>query len=136
MKSNRQRPTVRSADCSGPGVLIAALSSATRSAWWPLNETKRRRRLLRFQPDRLADRLPHGSWKLGRAGLGRDRSRMRSISETEFDRLLYGIEHESLHLETRDAYGTETESPYMAKWAKGEPDDLSWLADWYATVHS
>jgi hypothetical protein len=34
----------------------------------------------------------------------------------------------------RDAYGTETELPYMAKWAAGEPDDLNWLDDWCATL--
>jgi hypothetical protein len=32
-----------------------------------------------------------------------------------------------IHLETRDAYGTETELPHMAKWRAGEPDDFEWL---------
>ncbi len=49
---------------------------------------------------------------------------MTSISEAEFDHLLRTFEHESLHLETRDAYGTAVELPHMAKWAAGEPDDL------------
>ena len=35
---------------------------------------------------------------------------MAAISEIKFDRLLRRFERESVHLETRDAYGTETES--------------------------
>jgi hypothetical protein len=57
-----------------------------------------------------------------------------SITEEEFDRLLRRFERDSIHLETRDAYGTAIELPYMAKWAAGEPDDLEWLQDWCATV--
>ncbi|MGW4462041.1 DUF6879 family protein [Micromonospora sp. NPDC004704] len=59
---------------------------------------------------------------------------MTSISEAEFDHLLRNFERESLHLETRDAYGTAVELPYMAKWAAGEPDDLAWLGDWCDTL--
>lgn len=59
---------------------------------------------------------------------------MPSISDEEFESLFAGFEHESIHLETRDAYGTETELPYMAKWAAGEPDDLAWLDDWCAML--
>lgn len=59
---------------------------------------------------------------------------MASITEEEFDQLLHRFEHESIHLETRDAYGTAIELPYMAKWAAGEADDLEWLQDWCATV--
>ncbi|MFJ6196986.1 DUF6879 family protein [Micromonospora sp. NPDC092111] len=55
---------------------------------------------------------------------------MASISEGEFDRLLVTFERDAVHLETRDAYGTAVELPYMAKWAAGEPDDLAWLEDW------
>ncbi|WP_033346495.1 DUF6879 family protein [Catenuloplanes japonicus] len=61
---------------------------------------------------------------------------MPSISESEFAGLLQTFTRESLHLETRDAYGTETELPYMAKWSRGEPDDLAWLADWCATLRA
>jgi hypothetical protein len=43
-------------------------------------------------------------------------------------------QRESIHLETRDAYGTAVELPHMAKWAAGEPDDLEWLQDWCATL--
>jgi hypothetical protein len=44
--------------------------------------------------------------------------------------LLRNFQRSAVHLETRDAYGTETELPYMAKWARGEHDDLSWLDEW------
>jgi hypothetical protein len=57
-----------------------------------------------------------------------------SITEAEFDQLLRRFERDSIHLETRDAYGTAVELPYMAKWAAGEPDDLAWLQDWCATL--
>lgn len=59
---------------------------------------------------------------------------MESISEDQFDELLNDFQREAIHLETRDAYGTKVELPYMAKWAKGEPDDLHWLDDWCATL--
>jgi hypothetical protein len=57
-----------------------------------------------------------------------------SITDDEFDQLLREFERESIHLETRDAYGTAVELPYMAKWAAGEPDDLAWLQDWCTTL--
>jgi hypothetical protein len=57
-----------------------------------------------------------------------------AISEAEFDHLLRTFKKSSDHLEMRDAYGTEIELPYMAKWAAGEQDDLSWLDDWCATL--
>jgi hypothetical protein len=53
-----------------------------------------------------------------------------SIAEAEFDALLCTFEHDAIHLEMRDAYGTAVELPHMAKWAAGEPDDLGWLQDW------
>ncbi|MER7276662.1 DUF6879 family protein [Dactylosporangium sp. NPDC000244] len=59
-----------------------------------------------------------------------------SISEARFGELLQTFEREALHLETRDAYGTETELPYMAKWSRGEPDDLDWLQDWCENVRA
>ncbi|MFL6113164.1 MAG: DUF6879 family protein [Catenulispora sp.] len=55
---------------------------------------------------------------------------MDSISEGEFGELLTTFKRDAIHLEQRDAYGTEIELPYMAKWAAGEPDDLAWLNDW------
>jgi hypothetical protein len=57
-----------------------------------------------------------------------------SITDDEFDRLLREFERESIHLETRDAYGTAVELPHMAQWAAGEPDDLAWLQDWCTTL--
>ncbi|MFE3189948.1 DUF6879 family protein [Nocardia sp. NPDC059240] len=61
---------------------------------------------------------------------------MASISDDEFDRLLTGFGQESIHLETRDAYGTAVELPHMAKWAVGEPDDSEWLEGWCAVLRS
>lgn len=55
---------------------------------------------------------------------------MDSISEGEFGELLTTFKRDAIHLEQRDAYGTEIELPYMAKWAAGEPDDLAWLNEW------
>jgi hypothetical protein len=57
-----------------------------------------------------------------------------SIAEAEFDALLRTFEHDAIHLEMRDAYGTAVELPHMAKWAAGEPDDLEWLQDWCGTL--
>jgi len=57
-----------------------------------------------------------------------------SIGEADFDRLLRTFDRESVHLETRDAYGTAVELPHMARWAAGEPDDLGWLDEWCTTV--
>lgn len=59
-----------------------------------------------------------------------------SISFDQFDKLTRNFQQEAIHLETRDAYGTEVELPYMAKWAAGEPDDLEWLNDWRASVRA
>jgi hypothetical protein len=60
---------------------------------------------------------------------------MTPISDDEFEGLLVnGFDREAVHLETRDAYGTAVELPYMATWAAGEPDDLSWLGGWCASL--
>jgi hypothetical protein len=59
---------------------------------------------------------------------------VESITDEEFERLLVSFERESVHLETRDAYGTAVELPHLAKWAAGEPDDLEWLQDWCSTL--
>ncbi|MER6936750.1 DUF6879 family protein [Nocardioides sp. NPDC127514] len=59
---------------------------------------------------------------------------MASITDDEFDDLLRNFTDSSIHLETRDAYGTAVELPYMAKWAAGEHDDLTWLDDWCTTL--
>lgn len=52
----------------------------------------------------------------------------------EFAALFPQVKHEALHLEMRDSYGTEAEIPHLAKWAAGEPDDLSWLQPWCTLV--
>jgi hypothetical protein len=57
-----------------------------------------------------------------------------TISDEEFERLLSCFRREAIHLETRDAYGTAVELPYLAKWAAGEHDDLEWLQGWCATL--
>lgn len=62
---------------------------------------------------------------------------MTPVTDEEFDELLgAGFEHEAVHLETRDAYGTAVEIPHMAQWAAGEHDDLDWLQDWCATLRA
>jgi hypothetical protein len=59
---------------------------------------------------------------------------VQQITDDEFDELLTGFQHEAIHLETRDAYGTAVELPHMAKWAAGEFDDLEWLQGWCAIL--
>lgn len=59
---------------------------------------------------------------------------MPDITYEEFQDLTASIRRSAVHLETRDAYGTETELPHMAKWAAGEPDDLDWLQGWCTKV--
>ncbi|WP_242904420.1 DUF6879 family protein [Actinomadura terrae] len=59
---------------------------------------------------------------------------MREVEADEFERLLKTFKREALHLEARDAYGTATELPYLAKWLAGEPDDLAWLGGWCQTL--
>ncbi|MGH3923536.1 MAG: DUF6879 family protein, partial [Pseudonocardiaceae bacterium] len=55
---------------------------------------------------------------------------MRPASYDELNELCRGIKKSFVHLETRDAYGTEVELPHMAKWRRGEPDDFAWLGWW------
>ncbi len=54
----------------------------------------------------------------------------RPATLDELGELAKGISSSFVHLETRDAYGTETELPHLAKWRRGEPDDLAWC-EWY-----
>ena len=61
---------------------------------------------------------------------------MDLITPEERDELFASFRREALHLEMRDAYGTEAELPHMAKWAAGEPDDLEWLRPWCDLVES
>ena len=60
---------------------------------------------------------------------------MTPVSDGQFEELLErGFGREAAHLEMRDAYGTATELPHMARWAAGEPDDLQWLQGWCGTL--
>ncbi len=52
---------------------------------------------------------------------------MEHITEDELTELTSSFKRSIVHLETRDAYGTETELPHMARWAAVEPDDFEWL---------
>jgi len=59
------------------------------------------------------------------------RATVRRLTDyNELNTLCLGITTSFVHLETRDAYGTEVELPHMAKWRRGEPDDHAWL-DWW-----
>ena len=56
---------------------------------------------------------------------------MRRLTDyEELDTLCRNITTSFVHLETRDAYGTEIEQPHLAKWRRGEPDDHAWLAEY------
>jgi hypothetical protein len=55
---------------------------------------------------------------------------MRPASYEDLNELCRGITTSFLHLETRDAYGTEVELPHLAAWRRGEPGDLGWLGWW------
>jgi hypothetical protein len=57
------------------------------------------------------------------------------VPDGQFEELLErGFDRQAAHLEMRDAYGTATELPHMARWAAGEPDDLRWLQGWCGTL--
>ncbi len=60
----------------------------------------------------------------------------RASNRDELGELCRGIQSSFLHLETRDAYGTETELPHLAKWRHGEPDDYEWLQWWLQMLRS
>jgi hypothetical protein len=56
---------------------------------------------------------------------------VKPVTDEAFGELLHrGFEREALHLEMRDVYGTVVELRHMAKWERGEPDDLEWLQGW------
>jgi len=55
---------------------------------------------------------------------------MRSSDRDDLATLCRDITHSFVHLETRDAYGTEVELTHWAMWLRGEPDDFAWL-DWW-----
>jgi hypothetical protein len=55
---------------------------------------------------------------------------MQPATYDDLNQFCRGIKKSFVHLETRDAYGTGVESPHMAKWRRGEPDDFAWLGWW------
>lgn len=59
---------------------------------------------------------------------------MTPVTDEQFEELLGSFTREAIHLETRDAYGTDVELPHMAQWARGETDDLEWLQGWCAIL--
>jgi len=61
---------------------------------------------------------------------------MRPASYNDLNELCRCIKKSFVHLETRDAYGTEVELPHMAKWRRGEADDFAWLDWWLEMLRS
>lgn len=61
---------------------------------------------------------------------------MHPATYDDLNRLCRSITTSFVHLETRDSYGTEVELPHLAKWLRGEPDDLSWLSWWLDLMRS
>lgn len=61
---------------------------------------------------------------------------MRSIPYEDLRELLATFKREALHLELRDAYGTEAELPHLRMWLAGEPDDPAWLQPWFDKVRA
>jgi hypothetical protein len=60
---------------------------------------------------------------------------MRQATYEDLNNLCRGIKESFVHLETRDSYGTEVELPHLAKWLRGEHDDLAWLGWWLELVN-
>lgn len=54
----------------------------------------------------------------------------RTVGYADLNDLCRGITTSFVHLETRDAYGTEIELPHLAKWRRHEIDDFEWLSWW------
>ena len=59
---------------------------------------------------------------------------MRPATYDDLNGFVRGIKRSFVHLETRDAYGTEIEQPHIEKWRRGEPDDSDWLDSWLETL--
>jgi hypothetical protein len=59
---------------------------------------------------------------------------MRPASYDDLNQLCRRIRKSYMHLETRDSYGTEIEQPHIAKWRRGEPDDLESWCGWFFEV--
>lgn len=61
---------------------------------------------------------------------------MESVTYEQLREHFTTFQREAIHLEMRDAYGTEAELPHLAKWLRGEPDDTDWLQPWFHTVRT
>jgi hypothetical protein len=61
---------------------------------------------------------------------------MESVPYKQLREHFATFKREAIHLEMRDAYGTEVELPHLSKWLNGEPDDAEWLQPWFDTVHA
>lgn len=61
---------------------------------------------------------------------------MELIEREGLTEAMASFQREALHLEARDAYGTQVEIPHLARWAAGEPDDLEWLTPWCDNVRA
>jgi hypothetical protein len=61
---------------------------------------------------------------------------VQEITADDLTELTGSFQRSMIHLETRDAYGTETELPHMAKWLAGEPDDFGWLDEWCSKIRA
>ena len=48
--------------------------------------------------------------------------------------LLNSFEHTAFRLEVRDRYDEPDEDESLAKYPAGEPDDLSWMQEWFDLV--
>jgi hypothetical protein len=61
---------------------------------------------------------------------------VRLVTRDERDAFFTRFRRVALHLEMRDAYGTQVEKPHLQKWEGGEPDDIEWLKPWFETVRT
>jgi hypothetical protein len=61
---------------------------------------------------------------------------MESVPYERLRACFTSFQREAVHLEMRDAYGTEVELPHLHKWLNGEPDDTGWLQPWFDTVRA
>jgi len=61
---------------------------------------------------------------------------MESVPYERLRECFQSFKREAIHLEMRDAYGTEVELPHLQKWLNGEPDDTRWLQAWFDTVRA
>jgi hypothetical protein len=59
---------------------------------------------------------------------------VQEITGADLSRLNGSFTSSMVHLETRDVYGTDVELPHLARWARGEPDDHTWLEAYCAKI--